>query len=56
MSVTYDPLSSSMLTAADRAYSLGYLGSSKPNLNGIYDLGTAEPGTLYEGLATIAGP
>jgi NitT/TauT family transport system substrate-binding protein len=56
MSVTYDPLSSSMLTAADRAYSLGYLGSSKTNLNGIYDLGPLNQVLSTKGLATVAGP
>lgn len=56
MSVTYDPLSSTMLTSADRAYSLGYLGSSKPNLDGIYNLGPLNQVLTSKGLATVAGP
>lgn len=36
--VTYDPLSASLFTSADRAFALGFLGKDKPNLSGIYDL------------------
>jgi NitT/TauT family transport system substrate-binding protein len=36
---TYDPIQSSLQKSADDAYALGFLGSSKPNLKGIYDLG-----------------
>lgn len=36
--LTYDPLAASLLSSADHAYELGFLGKTKPNLEGIYDL------------------
>jgi NitT/TauT family transport system substrate-binding protein len=36
---TYDPLSDSILTAADRAFALGLLGNTQPDLAGLFDLG-----------------
>jgi NitT/TauT family transport system substrate-binding protein len=36
---TYDPITSSLQKSADDAFALGFLGTSKPNLKGIYDLG-----------------
>ena len=38
LDVTYDPLSASLFTSADRAFALGFLGKEKPDLSGIYDL------------------
>ncbi len=45
--VTYDPLSATLLKSADSAFKLGFLGSQKPDLSGIYDLKL-----LNEALAT----
>lgn len=56
MNITYDPLDSSMLVSADRAYALGFLGTSKPNLNGIYYLGPLNQVLANKGLATVAQP
>ncbi len=56
LDITYDPLAASMLTSADRAYALGFLGTSKPELNGIYDLGPLNQVLNSKGLATVAGP
>ncbi|SRR5579875_43401 len=56
MSVTYDPISSSISTQADRAYTLGYLGSSNPNLTGLYNLGPLNQVLTAKGLATVSGP
>lgn len=56
LQITYDPLASSLLISADRAYSLGYLGTSKPNLNGIYDLTPLNSVLNSMGMATVAGP
>jgi len=56
LNITYDPLSSSLLQAADRAYSLGFLGSSMPDLSGIYNLGPLNQVLSSKGLATVAGP
>jgi NitT/TauT family transport system substrate-binding protein len=36
---TYDPLEKSVLAQADHAFALGFLGSSKPDLSGLFDLG-----------------
>ncbi|MDQ6662107.1 MAG: ABC transporter substrate-binding protein [Chloroflexota bacterium] len=55
-SITYDPLATSLMTSADRAYSLGFLGSSKPDLTSIYDLGPINQVLTSKGLATVAGP
>lgn len=38
MDVTYDPLQDSLYKSADAAYGLGFLGDSKPDLGGIFDL------------------
>src|SRR5437667_7452129 len=38
LDIIYDPLVSTMMTSADRAYSLDFLGSSKAELSCIYDL------------------
>jgi NitT/TauT family transport system substrate-binding protein len=35
---TYDPLVSTILTEADHAFALGFLGSAKPDLSGLFDL------------------
>ncbi len=56
LDITYDPLTSTMLQSADRAYSLGFLGSSQPNLNGIYYLGPLNQVLTSKGLAHVTGP
>jgi NitT/TauT family transport system substrate-binding protein len=38
LSVTYDPIQSSLFTSADWAFDLGFLGDQRPDLGGIYDL------------------
>jgi NitT/TauT family transport system substrate-binding protein len=38
LQVTYDPLSSSLLTAAHSAFEAGFLGKAMPDLSGMYDL------------------
>lgn len=38
LNVTYDPLAKTLFQQADRAYSLGFLGNSKPDLGNIYQL------------------
>ncbi len=54
LDITYDPLADTLTQQANRAYSLGYLGSSQPNLNGIYDLGPLNQVLSSKGLATVA--
>ncbi len=38
INLTYDPLPKSLYVSAERAYALGFLGKTKPNLSRIYDL------------------
>ena len=38
LQVTYDPLSSSLMTAARAAFDAGFMGKEMPELKGIYDL------------------
>lgn len=38
LDITYDPLAGTLFQAADSAYGLGFLGTSKPDLGGIFDL------------------
>ena len=55
LDIIYDPLVSTLMTSADRAYSLGFLGSSKPDLSGIYDLAPLNQVLTKKGLATVSG-
>jgi NitT/TauT family transport system substrate-binding protein len=55
LDITYDPLTNSLYQSADRAFSLGFLGSSKPDLTGIYNLGLINQVLTSKGLATIQG-
>ena len=56
LNLTYDPLASTLMVSADRAYALGYLGKTKPNLSNIYDLGPLNHVLQGQGLAVITGP
>src|SRR5713101_2384093 len=56
LDITYDPLTGTLQESADRAYALGFLGQSKPDLNGIYYLGPLNQVLSSRGLATVAGP
>jgi NitT/TauT family transport system substrate-binding protein len=56
LDITYDPLTSTLLQSAGRAYSLGFLGQSKPDLTGIYHLGELNAVLASRGLASVAGP
>ncbi|TMC33709.1 MAG: sulfate ABC transporter substrate-binding protein, partial [Chloroflexi bacterium] len=55
LDIIYDPLVSTLMVSADRAYSLGFLGSSKPDLSGIYDLAPLNQVLTKKGLATVSG-
>lgn len=54
LTITYDPLTTTVQTQADRAYSLGFLKSS-PNLSGLYYLGPLNQVLTSKGLATVSG-
>lgn len=56
LDITYDPLSSTLVQSADRAYTLGFLGSSKPDLSGIYNLSLINQVLSSKGLAVVQGP
>jgi len=56
LTITYDPLTTTLTQSADRAYSLGFLGSSKPDLSGIYNLGLLNQVLASKGLAIVQGP
>jgi sulfonate transport system substrate-binding protein len=55
LDITYDPLTSTLQESANRAFALGFLGSSRPDLNGIYYLGPLNQVLATKGLATVAG-
>jgi NitT/TauT family transport system substrate-binding protein len=54
LDITYDPLAASLFKSADNAYSLGFLGKSKPDLSGILDLAPINQILTAKGLATVA--
>ena len=54
LEVTYDPLQSTALAAADNAFQLGYLGKSKPDLSGLYNLTPLNAVLSAKGLPPIA--
>lgn len=56
LDITYDPLTSTLQTSANRAFALGFLGSTNPNLTGIYNLGPLNQVLASKGLATITAP
>ena len=56
LTVTYDPLTQTLLIGADHAYALGFLGSTKPDLSGIYDLKPLNQALSAQGLTPVAGP
>lgn len=54
MTVTYDPLTDTIVQQADRAYALGFL-TSQPSLGGIYNLALLNSVLDSKGLAKVAG-
>jgi len=53
LTVTWDPIRSSLVGSADAAYRLGFLGDSRPDLSGIYDLRLLNEVLKEKGLAPI---
>ena len=51
--VTYDPVRSSLLTAAQQAFALGLLGHQQPDLSGLYDLSLLNEVLKQKGLELI---
>ena len=54
LDITYDPLAPTLFKSADDAYALGFLGSSKPDLNGILYLDPLNSVLASKGLAKVA--
>lgn len=52
--ITYDPICKSLMKSADDAFKLGYLGKTKPDLSGIYDLTILNALLKEKGLPEIA--
>jgi NitT/TauT family transport system substrate-binding protein len=55
LDITYDPLASTLAESANRAYALGFLGKSRPDLSKIYALDDLNAVLSSKGLATVAG-
>lgn len=53
MKVTYDPLHSALMTAAQEAFNDGFLGRQMPDLSGMYDLSLLNQVLAEEGKKTI---
>ncbi len=55
LEITYDPIASSLFTSAEHAFALGFLGETKPDLSGIYDLKLLNDVLAEKGLPPVAG-
>lgn len=53
LSFTYDPLESSVQQQATNAYNLGFLGTTPPDLNGLYDLTILNQVLQQDGLPQV---
>lgn len=53
LEVTYDPVSSSLVESAKRAFNLGFLGKEKPDLSRIYDLAILNEVLKEKGLSKV---
>lgn len=54
LDITYDPLASSLFQSANDAYTLGFLGSSKPDLSSILDLTPLNAVLAAKGMSPVA--
>ncbi|NTW00720.1 MAG: ABC transporter substrate-binding protein [Oscillochloris sp.] len=50
---TYDPLAATLFTSAEHAFNLGFLGDTKPDLSGIYDLSPLNTVLKEKGLPEV---
>jgi NitT/TauT family transport system substrate-binding protein len=55
LDITYDPLTSTLQESANRAFALGFPGSTRPDLSGIFYLGPLNQVLATKGLTTISG-
>lgn len=56
MTVTYDPVASSLFVSAEHAFELGFLGDVAPDLSSIYDLAPLNAVLSDKGLPAVAQP
>jgi sulfonate transport system substrate-binding protein len=55
LDLTYDPLQETLIKSANDAFDVGFLGKTRPDLNGIFDLKILNEVLKEKGLQTIAG-
>ena len=56
LELTYDPLQETLIKSANDAFEIGYLGKTKPDLSGLYDLKILNEILKEKGLQGITGP
>lgn len=54
LSITYDPLASTVLQASNNAYALGYLGTTKPDLSNLFSLDLLNSVLTGKGLQKVS--
>jgi NitT/TauT family transport system substrate-binding protein len=55
MELTYDPIKLSLFQSANSAFDIGFLGKTRPDLSGIYDLKILDEVLSEKGLPTVGG-
>ena len=55
LDITYDPLTSTLQESANRAFALGFLGSTNPNLSGILLSRSIKSGSCIQGISIGCG-
>jgi NitT/TauT family transport system substrate-binding protein len=53
MKLTYDPIKLSLFQSANSAFDIGFLGKTRPNLSGIYDMKLLNDILVEKGKETI---
>jgi NitT/TauT family transport system substrate-binding protein len=53
MELTYDPIKLSLFQSANSAFDIGFLGKTRPDLSGIYDLKLLDEVLSEKGLPAI---
>jgi NitT/TauT family transport system substrate-binding protein len=55
LELTYDPIKLSLFQSANSAFDIGFLGKTRPDLSGIYDLKILDEVLSEKGLPTVGG-
>ena len=56
LEITYDPIKQSLFKSANDAFDIGFLGKTRPDLSGIYDLTLLNEVLKEKGLQTVDEP